>query len=137
MTYPPHAACYVSFPDMETRWRELRGEEYFPLFSLPHDPSGRSYLSEGKSLPKSDPERPDTYSTYHRLVSLLLEQGWLLPHQPPKAAEIAAAQAIQRTLQFLFNSPLSAYYQLEARQLTGWLRRWESGSVPSVRGPLP
>ena len=121
VTYPPHAACYASYPTMEIRWRQLRGVEHFAVFSLPRDASGQPYLSESPLPSPTGHSEPAADSpAYLQLVSLLLEKGWLRPHYPV-AAEEPAVLAMQAHLTALANTALSGYYQVETRQVQSWM----------------
>ena len=104
--YPPHAACYASFPDLETQWRALRGEEHFALFALPHDEQGRPCLGEEKPALTPSTNQAASALSYQRLVSLLLERGWLLPHLPVTTEEKEAALALREATDVIFSSPL-------------------------------
>lgn len=123
LIYPPLAACYVSYPEMEIRWRPLQGVEHFALFLLPRDTNGRPYLNESHMPPNRLSRLAKNPNSYSQLVSLVLKNNWLRSHSLITAEEQTAALAMQEHFSILFDTPLSAYYQLEACQVSSWVRK--------------
>lgn len=122
LVYLPFGACYVSYPDTEIIWRPLRAENYFNFSSAPRDENGRPYLGKKEAGP-ADTEVKEVAAAYRQGVSLLLKRRWLLTQHAVTEEEQGVAQVLQDCIGRLYNPPLVAYYQHNAWQLLGWIRR--------------
>lgn len=120
--YPPLGACYVSYPDMETVWRPLQTTDHAALFTVLRDGNGRHYLGEREAGFNSS-STDEMSRSYQRRVSLLLQRRWLITRHAVTKEEQTTAYSLHECVKILYELPLLAYYQHNAWQLLGWIRR--------------
>lgn len=119
--HPPFAGCYISYPDMEVRWRRFNQDDYIGSFYLPHD-------ELDKLTQPSQDQVEEKRRTYRQMISVLLERKWLLTSYPATSEEIAAAKVLRECIQVLSTPTTVASHAHIACQLWGWIRRVERGS---------
>ena len=115
----PVAACYISFPAQEIRWRQ------FDLVAHPGPAPLASPLSQllVAAPPTVPTDLPPATQRYLHLLSVVLARAWLVTRYPATAEEQAVAAELRQCVAALFPAALHAYYQREAWQLLGWLAR--------------
>ncbi|HLK98004.1 MAG TPA: hypothetical protein VK364_09570, partial [Hymenobacter sp.] len=114
----PFAGCYISYPDMEVRWRRFNQDDRVSSFYLPHD-------ELDKLTQSSQDQVKEKKRTYRQKISLLLERKWLLTGYPATEEEIATAKVLRECIQVLNNPNIAASYEHTAYQLWGWMSRVE------------
>jgi len=117
----PFAGCYISYPDMEVRWRRFNQDDRISSFYLPHD-------ELDKLAQPSQDQMEEKRRTYRQKISLLLERKWLLTGYPATNEEIATATVLRECIQVLSQPNTAASYEHTAFQLWGWMQRVERSS---------
>ena len=123
VVYLPFGACYISYPEMEVLWHPLQPASQTALLSSLFDSNGRPYLAVKQESASNMPPDNSTASAYQQCVALILEKRWLTTRYATTVEETNAACVVQGYIARLFNSPFSAYYQQQAWQLRGWVKR--------------
>jgi len=115
----PVAACYVSYPEQEVRWRQFDSSAYPPPMALA-SPLPKLTAEPALILP-ADPQLAT--QRYLELLSLVLSNAWLVTRYPTTVEEKAVATELRPYITTLFPALLHAYYQRDAWQLLGWLAK--------------
>jgi hypothetical protein len=115
----PVAACYISYPEQEVRWRQFDLSAY--IIPIPIAPP----------LPKPTEvavptDSPLATRRYLHLLSLILTRAWLVNRYPTTSEEKTVATELQVCMALLLPTELHTYYQQEAWQLLGWVARARS-----------
>jgi hypothetical protein len=115
----PVAACYISYPEQEVRWRQFNPSAYaapVPLAPpLLKPAAGATPAVAADSLLAT--------RRYLHLLSIVLARAWLVNRYPVTPEEKTVATEIQACMTLLISPALHTYYQQEAWQLLGWLAR--------------
>ena len=115
----PVAACYISYPEQEVRWRRFNLSAYAaPIPVAPPLPKPAEVAASAVSA-----DSPLTTRRYLHLLSLVLTRGWLVNRYPITLEERVIAADLEACMALLFPMALHTYYQQEAWQLLGWLAR--------------
>jgi hypothetical protein len=118
-TGQPVAACYISYPEQEVRWRQFDSPAYATITPLATPLPKESALT----TPTPSADSHLTNRRYLQLLTLVLSRAWLVNRYPTTAEEKAVATELQPYVATLFPAALHAYYQRDAWQLLRWLAR--------------
>lgn len=122
LIYPPHHACCMSYPEMETVWQPLPAIADISSVAAFIDENKRPYLGKTKAEFEG-PATEEAVKSYQRLVTLLLQKGWLMTRHAATQEEQQAARYLRECVEILYHGPLKSYYHLKAWQFLGWMRR--------------
>lgn len=115
----PVAACYISYPEQEVRWRQFNLSAYAaPIPIAPPLPKPAEVAT-----PAISADLPLATRRYLHLLSLILTRAWLVRRYPITPEDKTVATELQADMALLFPAALHTYYQQEAWQLLGWLAR--------------
>jgi hypothetical protein len=113
------AACYISYPEQEVRWRQFNlSTSVAPVPIAPPLPK-----LAGGTAPDVAFDSPLAIRRYLHLLSLVLARAWLVNRYPITPEEKTVATELQAYMALLFPPTLHTYYQQEAWQLLGWLAK--------------
>lgn len=115
----PVAACYISYPEQEVRWRQFNPAAYTaPIPLAPPLPKPAQVAAPAIATDSLLATR-----RYLHLLSIVLARGWLVNRYPVTPEEATVATELQTCMALLIPPALHTYYQQEAWQLLGWLAR--------------
>jgi hypothetical protein len=115
----PVAACYISYPEQEVRWRQFNLSAYVaPVPVAPLLPKPAEVAAPAVAF-----DSPLAIRRYLHLLSLVLTRAWLVNRYPITPEEKTVATELQSHMALLLPAALHTYYQQEAWQLLGWLAR--------------
>ena len=118
----PFATVTVAYPDKHVVWHDTKPVD-FGLSPTRHPGSPTEYMGlvEREGLTLS--ELRNARSRYPQLVSMVMEQRWLLTRHPVTAEERATARELQDCVRILYDKPLLPFYQHAGRHFLAWMAR--------------